>query len=168
MAIDTNYRAGIKLLFKNEWATFAATFARFEYAMKRAGYLKHDRTGATAEPGWDHFAADLGAEFYLNCLNIPELMVLIERPPRLLKVNKDRSVSWKKARAVNGVNDLLQLARDVRNSLFHGEKHVHADRDGDLINAAQSLLDHAWECALKRTDNPKLVSFVEAFRFVLL
>lgn len=165
MAVDTNYRAGIKLLFKNEWGSFVATFARFEYALKRAGYLKYEKLGVSAEAGWAGFAKDLGADFLESCHAEPSLAVLFLHPPRLLKVDKDQAVSWKKARAVNSAADFLVVIGDVRNGLFHGEERVHADRDGDLILAAQDALDLAWACALRKTDNAKLRRFCEAFRF---
>lgn len=165
MAIDTNYRAGIKLQFKTEWASFAATFARFEYALKSAGYLKHDKLGATAEAGWAGFAADLGEGFFQECKAMPELEVLLVSPPRLLKVEKDRQVAWKKARAVNSAADVFAVIKDVQGGLFHGDSRVHGERDGALIDAAQEALDFTWSLAVKRTDVPRLVRFCEAFRF---
>jgi hypothetical protein len=156
MAVDTNYRAGIKLLLKSEWSSFFATFARFEYAMKRAGYLKHDKPGTSAEAGWD---------FYALCKTMPELAVLFIAPPQLLKVEKGPTVAWKKARAVNSAADFFQVIKDIRNSLFHGEKQVHADRDGQLIAAAQIALDFAWQTAALNVAQPKLAQFCANFRF---
>ncbi len=166
MAVDTNYRAGIKSLLKSEWSSFFATFARFEYALKRAGYLKYEKPGTTAEAGWDQFSADLGPDFYAQCKELGELQVLFVAPPRLLKVDGNRSVTWKKARAVNSVSDFLQVIKDVRNSLFHGEKQVHSERDNQLINAAQVVLDHAWHFSLRQRENLKLAKFCAEFRFL--
>lgn len=167
MAVDTNYRAGIKLQFKNEWATFAATFARFEYALKQSGYLKYTKPGTSAEAGWDGFANDLGEDFLSLCKDLPETATLLQHPPRLLKVDRDESVSWKKPRAISTVADLFQVVRDTRNNLFHGDQKVHDDRDDALIHAAQAVLDQSWDRAIKLSDNPKLVRFVTAFRFLL-
>ena len=165
MTADTNYRAGIKLQFKSEWASFAATFARFEYALKMAGYLKYDKLGVSAEAGWTGFARDLGDGFLAECRADPALAVLFVAPPRLLKVEKDQAVAWKKARAVNGLADVFAVVADVQRNLFHGEARVHGERDGDLINAAQELLDQTFAYALKRADMPKLARFCAAFRF---
>jgi hypothetical protein len=169
MTLDTNYRAGIKLLLKSEWTTFFATFARFEYAMKRAGYLKHDKPGTSAEAGWDGFAAALGPAFFNECKADPELQILFTAPPQLLKVDRaaegGSTVAWKKARAVNGVASFFQVVKDIRNSLFHGEKQVHSARDGDLISAAQRVLDLSWDAALADQKNPTLVQFCASFRF---
>lgn len=165
MAADTNYRAGIKLLLKSEWSSFFATFARFEYAMKHAGYLKYSKPGTSAEAGWDGFSQDLGHAFYDQCKANPALQVLFVAPPRLLKVDPGDAVSWKKARAVNSAGDVFQVIKDIRNNLFHGEKQVHAERDGQLITAAQQTLDLAWHAATQAGSNPRLVQFCEAFRY---
>ena len=165
MAVDTNYRAGIKLLFKNEWGSLVATFARFEYALKLAGYLKYEKLGASAEAGWAGFAGDLGDVFLAHCRGLPEVQVLFNAPPRLLKVDRDRAVSWKKPRAVNSLSDLFLVIQDVHGSLFHGDARVHGERDGERIEAAQALLDEAWGWALQDKANARLVRFCEAFRF---
>ncbi len=165
MSVDTNYRAGIKLLLKSEWSTFAATFSRFEYALKQAAYLKYEKPGTSAEAGWEGFAGDLGAEFHAHCQSQSELRVLFDAPPRLLKVDKDRSVAWKKSRAVNTAADFFQVIKDIRNNLFHGDTNVHGDRDGQLIAAAQIALDLAWRAASLNPGNPCLVKFVESFGF---
>ena len=165
MAVDTNYRAGIKLHFKSEWASFAATFARFEYALKLAGYLKYDKLGVTAEAGWAGFASDLGDGFMAYCRAEPALAVLFVSPPRLLKVEKDRAVAWKKARAVNSASDFFLVIQDVRARLFHGDLRVHGERDGARIDAAQLALDEAWHWAARDQANARLQRFCEVFRF---
>ena len=76
MTADTNYRAGIKLQFKSEWASLAATFARVEYALKQAGYLKYEKPGTSAEAGWAGFAGDLGDGFLAHCRALPEVQML--------------------------------------------------------------------------------------------
>lgn len=165
MSADTNYRAGIKLQFKSEWASLAATFARFEYALKMAGYLKHDKLGASAEAGWAGFAADLGAPFLAQLREEPAVQVLFVAPPQLLKVEKDQAVAWKRARSVNGLADVFAVIADVERNLFHGSEGVHASRMGDLINAAQEALDMTFAYAARQKDKAKLVRFCEVFRF---
>lgn len=165
MAVDTNYRAGIKLQFKNEWGSFVATMMRFEYALKQSGYLKYDKLGASAEAGWAVFAADLGSDFIVKCRAMPELSVLFVSPPRLLKVDKDQKVSWKKARAVNSVGDFFQVIKDIHTNLFHGEQRVHGERDGQLIEAAQFALDFTMQEALKIDGNLKILRFAAHFPF---
>ena len=164
MSADTNYRAGIKLQFKSEWASFAATYARFEYALKMAGYLQYDKFGVSAEAGWAKFAVALGDSFAAECRAEPAMEVLYVAPPRLLKVDKDQAVSWKKPRTVKGLADMFTVIGDVRAALFHGEGKVHEDRLGTLINAAQEALDMAFAHAAKQSD-ARLVRFCAAFRF---
>lgn len=161
--MDTNYRAGIKLQFKNEWSSFAATFARFEYALKMSGYLKYDKLGATAEAGWAGFAADLGPDVFADFRTIPELEILFVSPPALLKVDKDSKVSWKKARAVNSLADFCAVINDVHANLFHGETQVQ--RNGDLIDAAQIALDAIWAAALQKQGSLNMLRFAQHFPF---
>jgi hypothetical protein len=137
--------------------------------MKRAGYLKHDKPGTSAEAGWNSFATDLGPAFYALCQSDPELKVLIIAPPQLLKIDRapggTSTVDWKKSRAVNSVESFYAVIKDIRNNLFHGEKQVHSARDGELLAAAQRVLDMSWETAAADKANPKLVRFCDAFRF---
>ena len=165
MSTDKTYRAGLEAQFHTDWVSFFATFARFEHALIKAPYLKHGKTGVTAEAGWAGFAADLGAEFLEVCRADPELEKLIINPPMLLKVDQGEESSWKKARAVNSVADWFLVVRDVRNNLFQGDVYPHSEREERLIIAAQRVLDMAYAAALKLSDNPKMVEFCEAFRF---
>ncbi len=165
MSTDKTYRAGLEQQFQAEWVSFFATFARFEHALIKAPYLKHGKTGVTAEAGWAGFAADLGAEFLELCRADAELEKLFINPPMLLKVDQGEESSWKKARAVNSVADWFLVVRDVRNNLFQGDVYPHSEREERLIIAAQRVLDMAFAAAQAKADNPKLVEFCEAFRF---
>ncbi len=165
MSTDKTYRAGLEVQFQADWVSFFATFARFEHALIKAGYLKHSKTGVTAEAGWAGFAADLGAAFLEVCRADTALEKLFVNPPMLLKVDQGEESSWKKARAVNSLADWFLVVKDVRNNLFQGDVHPHSEREERLIIAAQRVLDMAFAEALKRGDNPKMVEFCEAFRF---
>jgi hypothetical protein len=165
MTTDKTYRLGLEQQFHSDWVSFFATFARFEHALIQAHYLKHSKTGVTAEAGWAGFAADLGAAFLDNCRADPEVEKLFINPPMLLKVDQGEESSWKKPRAVNSVADCFLLVKDVRNNLFHGDIYPHSDREERLIIAAQRLLDMAYAAAQARIDTPKLQEFCEAFRF---
>jgi hypothetical protein len=165
MSTDKTYRAGLEQQFQTDWVSFFATFARFEHALIQAPYLRHSKTGVTAEAGWAGFAADLGEGFLVACRAEPEVEKLFINPPMLLKVDQGEESSWKKARAVNSVADCFLLVKDVRNNLFHGDIYPHSEREERLIIAAQRVLDMAFAAAQARSDNPKLVEFCEAFRF---
>jgi hypothetical protein len=163
MTVDTNYRAGIKLHLKNEWSSFAATFMRYEYALKMSGFLKYDKLGATAEAGWASFAVELGDDVLTQCRAMPELAILFVSPPALLKVDKDSKVSWKKARSVGSLADFFAVIKDVYTNLFHGETTVQ--RNGDLINAAQIALDVIWQAAQGKEGSLKLLRFAKHFPY---
>lgn len=165
MSIDTSYRSGIDQLFRAEWTTFFATFARFEYAMKRSCYLKNPEPLQPANANWDSFADDLGTDFFQTCKVEPTLHVLFERPPRRLFVLQNCQVDFRQPRTANNFCELFLLVRDVRNSLFHGEKYVQRERDNELIIAALTLLDFAWQWARDAKDNSKLQNFLSAFYF---
>ena len=165
MSTNTSYRAGLEQQFQADWVSFFATFARFEHALIKAPYLKHSKTGVTAEAGWAGFAADLGAGFLETCRADPDLEKLFTNPPMLLKVDQGEESSWKKARAINSAADWFLVVKDVRNNLFHGDISPHSEREERLIIAAQRVLDLAYAAALARADNPKMVEFCEAFRF---
>lgn len=165
MSADTNYRAGIKLPLKSEWASLAATFARFEYALKMAGYLKYDKLGVSAEAGWAGLAVELGDAFLAELRAEPAVQVLFVAPPQLLKVEKDQAVAWKKSRAVNSLADFFAVIGDVERTLFHGTDGLHGPRAGDLVNAAQEALDMTFAQIARHKDAPKLARFCDAFRF---
>ena len=165
MTTDTTYRAGLEQQFHRDWVAFFAAFARFEHALIKAPYLKHGKTGVTAEAGWAGFATDLGAGFLDRCRAEPELEKLFTNPPMLLKVDQGEETSWKKARAINSVADWFLVVKDVRNNLFHGDIHAHSEREERLMIAALKVLDMAFAAAQAQSDNPKMVEFCEAFRF---
>lgn len=165
MTTNAAYRAGLDQQFHQDWITFFSTFARFEHALKKAPYLKHTKSGTTAEAGWAGFADDLGPDFLALCRGIPDLDKLFTNPPMLLKVDLGEATSWKKARAINSAADFFQVVKDVRNNLFHGDIRPHSDREERLIKAALLVLDLAWGHAAQKTDNPKMFAFCEAFQF---
>ena len=87
--------------------------------------------------------------FWPNAGRNRRWQVLFVAPPRLLKVEKDQAVAWKKARAVNGLGDLFAVIGDVQRGLFHGEDRVHGERDGDLIDAGKRRW--IWPLPLRRS-----------------
>jgi hypothetical protein len=57
---------------------FMTTFARFEEALKRVGYLKNTRA---AQADWDAFARDLAPEFFDEVRQAPEAVKPSSRQP---------------------------------------------------------------------------------------
>jgi hypothetical protein len=129
---------------------FFANFSRFEYALKRAGFVKSDRH-LNAMPDWDRFArkvagglGEVADEDFKTAKSY-----LLQNPPRK-QVLKDKRVQWETNRKRDNEPEgqyLLRLVRDVRNNLFHGGKYDHESvddrslRNSDLLNASLNILD---------------------------
>jgi hypothetical protein len=101
---------------------FLSMFARFEYALKRAGYLEGDDKRVSAD--WDRFGRDFAAAK-------PEILApiltcgsyLISDPPKRQALEGGR-LTWKKRGPSGGspIEELLLSVRTVRNNVFHGGK----------------------------------------------
>ncbi len=133
---------------------FLVFFARFEYALKRSGFLRA-RKDRSAEADWDTFAVSLRAKF--NGSN-PEIFdeaveYLLKNPPHKQVVNAGH-LSWQEPKLGNGEGRseyILRLVRTVRNNLFHGGKFpnpigpiAESARDRALRKHCLVILD---ECA---------------------
>lgn len=98
------------------------TFARFEYALKAAGFHKGD---GAAEPNWRLFAESLSAVFDDPCtLDLKEaVQYILDHPPKKQIVDAG-NLAWSEAApSTNLRSDLaLTYVRRVRNNLFHGGK----------------------------------------------
>jgi hypothetical protein len=107
---------------------FFIVFSRFEYSLKRAGFLM--RLTGTAEASWDSFSSKYHADF--NPSQTSELQdayqYLATNPPRKQLANAG-SLTWS-APLVRGnepvLTWLLLVIRTVRNNLFHGGKFPFA------------------------------------------
>jgi hypothetical protein len=133
---------------------FFVFFARFDYALKRAGYLKE---GRQAEASWDKFAKDLGEPFLKAVDASGKARELLAEPPRK-QVVKSGHLDWEPAKPIKEVVQLFVSIRRVRNNLFHGGKFPSLgtlcvavpdrddrDRGEQLINQAQKVLEMALE-----------------------
>jgi len=108
---------------------FFVKFSRFEYALKRAGYL--DTTRNRVEVDWNKFAENIGQGFQ-DRLSHPEyaqlnsaVEFLQNQPPKKLVLQSGTDdLCWKKSDPSQGdvVKNILVLLRRIRNNLFHGEK----------------------------------------------
>jgi hypothetical protein len=120
---------------------FRVLFGRFEYVLKRTGFLRPNRHVAQAD--WSAFARALGVEFFHEVAASGVANTLINEPPgQLLRVD----LEWARpARALENTAELIErgVCR-VRNSLFHGEKFVgdagQDARDQLLIAEALNVL----------------------------
>jgi len=129
---------------------FLVVFSRFECALKRSGYLKHD--DGPAEPNWDTFANTLKGR--LGSIAEPKFIeasrFLLAKPPET-QVATHRQLGWRKTIRGDGESEeryLLRLVTTVRNNLFHGGKYpypfgpvVDVSRDRRLLQAGISILE---------------------------
>ena len=103
-----------------------AVFSRFEYAMKRADYVKaKSATNETCEPDWQEFEKE-NENAYANVVlvGLLEAKTYFDTMPPRKQVYSDGKMKWKDA-VRDGQSDLAwhaQSIRRVRNNLFHGEK----------------------------------------------
>lgn len=129
---------------------FFVTFSRFEYALKRAQFVKGDKHH-NAQPDWCRFAREVAGR--LDDVKDEEFKgaksYLLQNPPRK-QVLRDKSMSWEANCKRNQESEgqyLLRLVRDVRNNLFHGGKYDqgsvddHSLRNNDLLKASLTILD---------------------------
>jgi hypothetical protein len=130
-------------------ADFFMTFARAEYALKKAGYLKGDRQGRPIIQ-WDDFAESI-ANSILNAKE-PEVQKAIEylaNNPPARQVVRNGSLTWQARKAPNAHKDAVFLIRSittVRNNLFHGGKRIEgrvSERDRQLLLSCLNLLSYA-------------------------
>lgn len=98
------------------------TFARFEYALKAAGF--HNGNGA-AQPNWRIFAESVSGFFDNPPDANSEAAVgyILEHPPKKQTIN-DGSLAWSEVAPNTDLQSdlVLQYVRRVRNNLFHGGK----------------------------------------------
>jgi hypothetical protein len=124
---------------------FLATFARFEFALKKAGYVRGDEVQVS--PDWDAFARDLATvDAVLIGPVLDSCKYLQEHPPRK-QVLQARRLQWvdRKGNSGSPIGDVLLSVRTVRNNVFHGGKFPDGPvaeplRDEALIRDCVSIL----------------------------
>jgi hypothetical protein len=127
---------------------FFSLFSRFEYALKRGGFLRH---GKTAKPNWEAYSKTLLGSFSkVNDEGFKKACdYLKDLPPRRQVVVQHR-MDWEDTIQESGEfmeRYLLRLVRIVRNNLFHGGKYPYsfgptrtADRNRRLLEASVVIL----------------------------
>ena len=125
-------------------ASFFATFARFEFALKDCKFLHVDKRGGV-HADWDAFAGQLPGDFFVSIVNSGKAHTLISKPPKKQVVVGNSLDFSPQRRPVNAV-ELFIAVRRVRNNLFHGGKAGDPEgnqRNEALIAEAQWILEHA-------------------------
>lgn len=134
---------------------FLATFARFEFALKKAGYAQGD--DSKVSPDWDSFARDvakLDAAVLAPVLNTCQY--LQQHPPRK-QVLQNGVLHWVVRQGTSGsaIGDVLLSVRTVRNNVFHGGKFPEGPvaeplRDEALIRDCLAVLKGLLELPLPK------------------
>ncbi len=135
---------------------FFFVFSRFEFALKRAGFVKKPKRKPkpnakppSAEPDWDAFGDNI-EQLYESDKN-PKLAravhYLLTEPPKRQIVRDDGSLGWEALTEENVTEIiwLLRLVRRVRNNLFHGGKYPYTPlpepaRDTQLLESSLTVL----------------------------
>lgn len=126
-------------------AEFLASFARFDYAMKAAGFAEAGPDKSLV-PSWPKIAAkypDLASSAKLNDLHFTmEISYLITSPPGFYRLGDDGKLHIADARGCNSMEDLWNAAHRVRANLLHGDLSIQdATRETRLIDGALAFLD---------------------------
>jgi len=132
---------------KNLAAAFIVLFLRFEYALKRTGFLLNETPGERAEPNWDKYGVSCNDDFGRLLLADPDLAAarrfLLDDPPNKQIVDDYKQPDWtdeQKDSNKERLFELLRHVRFVRNNLMHGEKCGFGPRDLELVKRSLTIL----------------------------
>lgn len=127
---------------------FFVLFSRFEYALKRSGFLKTNKP--IAEADWERFSREMDSSFCsLNSTALSEAVEYYEMSPPRKQLQQKGILIWDDPlRYGDGEYRLTFLCRSigvVRNNLFHGGKFTQMpvsdpSRDQVLLRHAKELL----------------------------
>lgn len=129
---------------------FFVAFSRFEYALKRRGFVGGDEKRVDAD--WDQFANSIRDKFpTLHGEGFVAACGYLKKHPPKKQVLHKGSLSWKETFPGAGESDeafITRCVRVVRNNLFHGGKYPAPDgpvsdvaRDGQLLRHCLAVLD---------------------------
>jgi hypothetical protein len=124
---------------------FLGTFARFEYALKRSGYVKGNEKRIDAD--WDRLCQELAsADPTALAPILASCGYLRARPPKK-QVLDNGQLAWRVRGASGGsdIGELLLSLRTVRNNVFHGGKFPEGPvtdplRDEQLIRDCLAVM----------------------------
>lgn len=131
---------------------FLVTFSRFEYALKRAGFVKGDRYD-NALPDWCRFAKERLDAWLVEITDAEftkaKSYLLCKPPRKQIFVKSQKIMQWQANSPRSGEGEaeyLLRLVKDVRNNLFHGGKYPDGPvrdqaRNRRLLQACLTILE---------------------------
>lgn len=161
---------------KEVWGFFCI-FSRFDYALKRSGFMIHnrDRRADISWPSADYngFSIALGEDFFENIKNSHDASILFNAPPLRQIICNDQP-TWpprENAASPDNCKKLFESIKHIRNNLFHGEKcfNYRSDeaqgRDLKLIKAAIFVLLSALDKCKDNESPDKLKCVANAFAY---
>jgi len=125
---------------------FIGIFSRFEYALKRAGFLQE---GGAAKPSWRTFEERLVKEASdANLKTVYAAGAYLFAHPARKQIVRHGALDWDDPTAAPeppSLPWLLEVVRTTRNNLFHGGKFMAGPipdplRDGQLLSASSDVL----------------------------
>lgn len=130
---------------RNLVCEFFSVFSRFEFTLKKAGFVSANR-GRRAAPDWSRYCKQIGANLSTDGNEglAKAIRDLIADPPQV-QIAKGNTAIWNSVplRGNSDVERALDATQRVRNNLFHGGKHTPhspAGRDETLVRAALVVL----------------------------
>jgi hypothetical protein len=140
----TSLAEDMELIFR-----FFAFFSRFEYALKRATFLKKKKK---AEPDWDKYANTLKGQLVkVNDKRCRSAYTYLKNAPPQQQVVIGSQLTWEDSTQGHGEFEeryILRLVATVRNNLFHGGKYPYpigpipdVARNRKLLNASIVILE---------------------------
>jgi hypothetical protein len=123
---------------------FLGTFARLEYALKRAGYVLGDEKRVSAD--WDRLGRELALLDTATLAPLIGCCQYLQSHPPMKQVLEQKQLVWKiRGTAGSQVEDILLSVRTVRNNVFHGgkfpDRHVAEPlRDERLIRDCLAVM----------------------------
>lgn len=132
-------RSDITPTFERTAFDFMYAFARFEFCLKEAGYLKSDKPGKKAEPNWDKFVRSNRARYQLS----EHANALLKADPQQQFSTSKGTLAWREIDFDPNEFELqivVLLLRATRNNLFHGGKK--GVNGWDDVNRTMSILTH--------------------------
>jgi len=104
---------------------FFVVFSRFEFALKKAGYLKTGRN-ESALPDWNDFAIKNEDKFDMEKdARLSEAWNYLDKEPPQMQIVNNGKLDFKIDERLNDKSSLYKAAlaiKTVRNNLFHGGK----------------------------------------------
>lgn len=124
---------------------FFMSFARAEYALKKAGYVRGNKKSGAPELKWEEFAQKISERLLKpdEPAVVKAIEYLVKHPPRK-QIVQNGALKWQ-PRPADGdpAVSLIRAITTVRNNLFHGGKQTKgtlAERDRSLLVSCLVLL----------------------------